>query len=198
MHAGHKYLAHDGPMHGFRMRGHLLIAVGLLGTTCGGRTPLATLPMGPESRDAGHLTPGAGELLPPTPGRVRCGASVCDRGYECCLRSGEGTPASIGCDWRSNAGCDGWPRTCDETADCGPGELCCWFLSYMPPSTWASICHNAGAGVVATSCPIGESIGCASDTDCTALGAPACVAQRCRGEVIQTCGLLPDLSCGPL
>ena len=182
----------------------LVAAPSVLCAACGGRTPLYTLAGGALPGDAGLLatsdtSPSAtqnGGLLPPTPGRVRCGAIVCAEGYECCIRYGEGNPASIGCDWRSNAGCPMWPRTCDETADCGPGELCCWFGSYSPPPTWASICHNAGPGRIATSCPAGP-VGCSNDADCNAVGAPRCVAQRCRGDIIQTCGLLPDPTCGP-
>jgi hypothetical protein len=183
-------------MHGFSTKGSLVLAMGIFYTACGGRTPLDTLAGGTASKDA-DLPTQEGGLLPPTPRRVRCGATVCAEGYECCLRDDEGSPAAIGCDWRSNAGCINWPRTCDETADCGPGELCCWFVSHSSPQTWASFCRNVGPGRTATSCSVTNGIGCSSDADCTAVGAPPCVAQRCRGDIIQTCGPLQDSSCDP-
>jgi hypothetical protein len=176
------------------LTGSLLVAVGVLCAACGGSAM-----NGNSAHDGGLLATWDGGLLPPTPGLVRCGEIVCAEGYECCVREGRGDPASIGCDARSNATCNGSAgrRKCDETADCGQGELCCWVVVHSPPATLASYCYSPGAGLAATNCPSLDSAGCGSEADCDAIGAPACVAQQCRGDIIQTCGYIPSESCPP-
>lgn len=173
----------------------------------GGRTPL--LPASPSQTPAPSAKTDASAsavpdaippdgLLPSTPGLVRCGAITCAKGEQCCLRE-QGSPASNGCDSRSNTGCRGSPdvRTCDETADCNPGELCCFGLWSSPPATLGSRCSYSPGGATRTACDLYEYIGCSSDDDCLAVSAPPCVAQRCRGDVLQTCGLLPSDWCPP-
>jgi hypothetical protein len=183
------------PVHGFLMRGDFLLALGILCAACDGSAPLHAN----SASDAGLLATWDGGLLGPTPGLVRCRETVCTEGYQCCVREGRGDPPSIGCDRRPSAVCNGSSgrRECDETADCGPGELCCWEMAYSPPPTMVSYCYSPGAGLAATNCPPMHLIGCGSEADCDAVGAPACVAQQCRGDIIQTCGYIPSDSCPP-
>jgi len=165
----------------------------------GGRTSLlpvglAETPTSPEGTDASA----SGGLLTSTPGVVRCGSITCTYGEQCCLRE-QGSPASNGCDSRSKTACHGTQdvRTCDETADCNPGELCCFGLWSSPPATLGSRCSLHFPGEAPTSCDLDKFIGCGSDDDCRAVSAPPCVAQRCRGDILQTCGLLPSGWCPP-
>ena len=171
------------------------MALGVLCAACSGSAPMH----GNSARDGGLLARWDGGLLPPTPGLVRCGEIVCADGYQCCVREERGDPASIGCDRRPSTVCDGSSgrRECDETADCGQDELCCWGVVYRPPATLASYCYSPSTGGGATSCPPLDLIGCGSEADCDAVGAPACVAQQCRGDIIQTCGYIPSDSCPP-
>jgi hypothetical protein len=130
-----------------------------------------------------------GGLLPSTPGQIRCGSITCGYGDQCCLRDfREGSPASNGCDSRAKGSCHGTQhiRTCDEPADCYPGEVCCWGFA---DRTITSLCHAIA------SCGTYYFTACGSDDDCRAAGEPTCVAQRCRGDIIQSCGPLPSGSC---
>jgi hypothetical protein len=136
-------------------------------------------------------------LLSPTPGVVRCGSIACARGYECCLRI-EGSPAAIGCGRRSEYDCpEGPTRWCDETADCNPGELCCMGPWSNRPALYGYCNNSMIPGAAVTSCDVNEYIACANDDDCRAVGALPCVAQRCRGDVLQTCGPIPTKWCPP-
>lgn len=131
-----------------------------------------------------------GGLLPPTqPGHVRCGATVCSPGNECCLAE-QGNPASNGCDSRSLPTCNGTQsvRDCDKQADCHPNEDCCISEFTSPPATLGSLCGPKG------SC---EYVGCASNADCADTDAGGCIAQRCRGDILQTCGLIATEECPP-
>jgi hypothetical protein len=177
-------------VHGFSTRGNLLLAVGILCTACQGSTTLH----GHSANDAGLLATWDGGLLPPTPGLVRCGAMVCAEGYRCCVREGRGDPPSVGCDRPSNLLCNGalLDRTCDETADCASGELCYWETQGVPQAL-TSYCQDA----TFLNAWAYSRIGCGSESDCDAVGAPACVAQECRGDIIQTCGYLPSDWCPP-
>ncbi len=135
-------------------------------------------------------------LLASTPGQVRCGSINCGYGDHCCLRV-EGRPASNGCDSRATATCNAilGTRVCDETADCNPGELCCWTLVTSPPPTIGSICvasNDALAGRYHC-----EYIACGSDDDCRAVGMPLCGAQQCRDDILQSCGLMDSGYCTP-
>ena len=135
-----------------------------------------------------------GGLLPPTPGQVRCGSSTCGEGDVCCLRD-EGRPASNGCDSKAKIrNCHGtdYARTCDETADCDAGMICCLGFATGPPPTIVSFC------VLLTDARGCDYIACGSDDDCRALGLPSCVAQRCRGDILQSCGqMASDNMCTP-
>jgi hypothetical protein len=141
-----------------------------------------------------------GGLLPSTPGSVRCGSFVCAPGYQCCVNR-QGSPASTGCGWRSANSCRLDARTCDEIADCGPGELCCIGVRYdYQAPTLESYCQYQSTTfreIQMTTCDRGYNIACGSDDDCNAVSAPPCVAQRCRGDVVQTCGRLPANWCPP-
>jgi len=150
----------------------------------GGRTPMpAGISGNPEEAawDGGLLSSG--------PGVVRCGSTVCAPGEKCCLRH-EDRPASIGCVSLSET-CGWGARSCDETADCDFGQLCCVMWLSSPPLTLGSRCHDS------LTCYRGDYVACGSNDDCRAIAAPPCVAQRCRGDVLQTCGALPSGSCPP-
>lgn len=172
----------------------------LLCVACGGaRTPLTDA--APVESSSGADTPIYldGALLPPTPGQIRCGSITCSDGDQCCLRE-KGSPASNGCDSRSKSTCHGTQsaRVCDQTADCYTGETCCWFITATPPATIGSGCYPSTNGSVNPDC-LGkrEWIACGSDDDCLAIGAPPCVAQRCRGDILQSCGPIPSEFCPP-
>lgn len=166
------------------------MALGVLCAACGGSAM-----NGNSAHDGGLLATWDGGLLPPTPGLVRCGEIVCAEGYECCVRESRGDPPSNGCDSPpSGAFCNGsqGTRRCDETADCGSGELCFWETEGIP-QTLTSFCQ----GAVFLGAWDYSRIGCGSEADCDAVGAPACVAQQCRGDIIQTCGYIPSDMCPP-
>lgn len=151
------------------------------GVACGGgRTPVA----GPRASSDATWD---GGLLSSTAGSVRCGPVLCLPGDKCCLRN-EGSPASIGCAPPSG---DCLPRTCDETADCDFGQLCCIVFMGSPPVTLGSRCHDG------LTCDRLDYIACGSDDDCRAVSAPPCVAQRCRGDVLQSCGPIAFSDCPP-
>jgi hypothetical protein len=38
---------------------------------------------------------------------------------------------------------------------------------------------------------------CGSNADCANSDGGTCIAQRCRGDILQTCGLLPTSFCPP-
>jgi hypothetical protein len=112
----------------------------------------------------------------------------------------EGSPADVGCDAKANSAClrMGNDRTCDETADCGPGEMCCVYMETVSVPTLNSYCHNSLTASPVTACRgDNEFIGCGNDDDCRAVGARPCVAQICRGQVVQTCGRPPSYWCTP-
>jgi hypothetical protein len=195
-----------GPIHIGRIFTPLLLVC----LACGLRTPLTDATRG-GSTSGGHdqtndQASWDGGLLASTPGQVRCGLLTCGYGGQCCLRL-EGRPASNGCDSPATPSCHGTPMTalpgapysvapyrreCDETADCNPGEICCWTDVADPPPTIASYCRSATEAQ--GDC---DYIACGSADDCRALGAPSCVAQRCRGDVLQSCGLMPSGYCTP-
>jgi hypothetical protein len=103
----------------------------------------------------------------------------------------DGDPAANGCGSLSQPTCNGTQdvRACDEQADCHPDEDCCYDVFTSPPATIGSRCGPRG------SCDL--AVGCASNADCAATDAGACVAQRCRGDILQTCGELPTEVCPP-
>lgn len=130
-------------------------------------------------------------LLPPSgPGYVRCGSTTCGPGDQCCLAE-QGDPAANGCDSLSLPTCNGTQdvRDCDEQADCHPDEDCCYDVFTSPPATIGSRCGPKG------SCDL--AIACGSDADCAQTNARQCVAQRCRGDILETCGELPTEDCPP-
>ena len=172
-----------------------------LSLACGGHTALATGDDGGgEAGVEGGGDGGEGRvdrpswdggLLPPSgPGYVRCGSATCGPGDQCCLVT-EGAPATNGCDSLSLATCNGTQdvRDCDEQADCHPDEDCCYDVFTSPPATIGSRCGPKG------SCDL--AIACASSADCAESDAGVCVAQRCRGDILETCGELPTAACPP-
>jgi hypothetical protein len=167
---------------------HTVPSSGSPDASSSGGPPTSTLPDGSSS----------GGQLSSTPGGVRCGSTTCARDEQCCLRD-EGSPASVGCAARSRTSCLGhsdW-RGCDETADCNPGELCCLFVQGLPATLDSFCIASPPGGSPPTPCGLYEFVGCGSDDDCRAASAPPCVAQRCRGDIVQTCGLIPSDWCPP-
>jgi hypothetical protein len=174
-----------------RTLGRLLSSALLLCVGCGLRTPLTDSASANSTSDSDYGSWDGG-LLASTPGQVRCGPLTCGQGQECCLRK-EGRPASDGCSSPGSSGATAcyW-RKCDESGDCAAGEFCYWIVLTSPPPTLGSYCvlspdASAGSGYVA----------CGSDEDCRAVGAPPCVAQRCRGDILQSCGRMPSEKCTP-
>lgn len=167
----------------------------LLCLACGGgRTPLADAAAAASGSGGDDQASWDGGLLASTPGRVRCGSITCGYGDKCCLRD-EGRPASKGCT-RLDDTCHGpRGRVCDETADCAPGEICCWGVFTSPPPSISSYCVPSTDGKV--TCDRNDFVACGSDDDCRAVGAPACVAQQCRADILQSCGLMPSSYCPP-
>jgi len=78
-------------------------------------------------------------------------------------------------------------RACDKQADCHSNEDCCYAVHTSPPATVGATCQPKGMCELA--------IACASDADCAGSDAGACFAQRCRGDILQTCGQLPTEAC---
>jgi hypothetical protein len=179
------------------------LMLGAMFVACGGRTQATT-----DSPDGGSTGPTTspndaqtwdGGLLASTPGAIRCGDTTCDPKLDyCCLRSG-GDPITNGCTSRDNIACpDGSQvrRSCDQTSDCGPSELCCTEQVTSPPVSLGSSCQPASQWPDA-GCGPEAYVTCGSDSDCAAVGEPSCVAQKCRGDIYQTCGLMPSEECDP-
>lgn len=180
--------------------GRILRPLLLLCVACGGgRSPLTDTTAALSTSEGDTQTSWDGGLLASTPDQIRCGSITCGYGDQCCLRR-EGSPASNACDSRSKGTCNGTQgtRVCDETADCYPGENCCWNIISTPPATIGSGCYPSANGSVNPDC-IGKRqwIACGSDDDCHAAGAPPCFAQRCRGDILQSCGPIPSEFCPP-
>lgn len=178
------------------------LVLGAAFVACGGRTATTTDTqpgLGSSTSSTHDAQTWDGGLLASTPGAVRCGDTTCDPKLDyCCLRV-DGDPITNGCTSRLNAACaDGSQvrRSCDQTSDCGPSELCCTESVSGPPQSLGSYCQpesqwpDAGCGPDAY-------VTCGSDSDCTAIGEPSCVAQKCRGDIYQTCGLMPSEQCDP-
>ena len=130
-------------------------------------------------------------LQPPTPNAIRCGGRTCDATKEyCCTSGGNGGAGGGGTFNTCSPTFCPQRRECDETADCLGTDVCCFSVVSSPPPVLASHCAPRGE------CGSDYAwIGCGSQEDCTALGAPECVAQTCRGSHVQTCGPVRRTSC---
>jgi len=127
--------------------------------------------------------------LPPTPNQVRCGSALCDATKEYCCAGAGGSGGGGPFETCGSAFC-GFRRECDETADCVGTEVCCYSVFASPPPILGSRC------VQRSECGIsGYWFGCGTQADCSAVGAPACVAQECGGATIQTCGPVTRSAC---
>jgi hypothetical protein len=176
--------------------GRIFTPLLLLCVACGsGRTSLTDTTVAVSTSDGDDQASWNGGPLAATPGQVRCGSITCGVGDKCCLRQ-EGRPASNGCALLNDT-CHGTQdtRVCDETADCAPGEICCLGVFSDPPPTIGSYCVPSTDGKA--SCDRNDFVACGSDDDCRAVGAPSCVAQRCRADILQSCGLMPSSYCPP-
>jgi hypothetical protein len=134
--------------------------------------------------------PDASVPLRTTPKRMSCGDRVCDMDAHCCLsrpNESDQSPTLTSC---SRSFCS-MRRECDESADCVSGEICCYSVVSSPPSVLGSYCGlRAKCGVDAESW-----IACGKPQDCSNVDAPACVAQKCAGTIVQACGQIPRAAC---
>jgi hypothetical protein len=166
---------------------------GVAGTTgAAGTTPAAGVnghagTIGGAGTTGGTSGEGSDPTLPlaPTPNQIRCGAATCPVETDYCCSSADDT-----FDLCSPTFC-GVRRECDETADCLPGEVCCYRVFLSPPPAVGSTCVPKGQ------CSFEGLtwIACSSQSDCQAEGAPACVAQQCRSATLQTCGPITRTDC---
>lgn len=167
----------------------------------------ATGGMGPDSGgtssgeggagDAGSATGGTGAasggnapmLDDPTPGQTRCGGTLCDSSSEYCCSGMAGSGGGTGFEMCSATFCP-FRRECDEPSDCVGGDVCCYSVFMSPPPIMGARC------IPAAECMSDyDWLGCATQADCEAQGAPACVSQPCGGGTIQTCGPVRRSSC---
>jgi hypothetical protein len=134
--------------------------------------------------------PTTGELSQePTPGMIRCGDSLCDSYTQYCCSGLGGSGSGSGFETCSDSFCSA-RRECDETSDCVGTEVCCFSVISSPPPILAATCQQP------EQCGYdGSYIGCGSQADCDAAGAPDCVAQPCGGATIQTCGPITRSFC---
>jgi hypothetical protein len=82
--------------------------------------------------DAGRPDAAASSPAVSNAGKVTCGATTCDvgEGQSCCGTDTGPTSGTCG----DNGGCPDFEAQCDEAADCGDGEVCCfgygaWFCA---------------------------------------------------------------------
>lgn len=119
---------------------------------------------------------------PSTPGSIRCGDALCDAATQYCCSGMGGSGNGSGFETCSDTFCPE-RRACDEPSDCVGTEVCCFSVVSSPPPILASYCAQP------QECAFpGIYLGCGSQADCDALGAPDCVAQPCGGGTLQTCG----------
>jgi hypothetical protein len=124
-----------------------------------------------------------------TPGQIRCGGAMCESYTEYCCSGAGGNGNGSGFESCSSSSCP-LRRECDETADCVGTEVCCFSVVASPPPVLASSCEEP------EQCAFdGYWIGCGSQADCDAIGAPGCVAQPCGDQTIQTCGPITRSAC---
>jgi hypothetical protein len=180
-------------------------------THTGGSAPEDGAGMGGE---AGNAPPHPDLPQDPTPGRIRCGSTTCDAQSQLCCSGmagsgvGGASPADSGAGGLSASGSGAggsgigtgfescsptfcpYRRECDEPADCIGTEVCCFHVVASPPAVLASSCQQPEM------CAFdGYWLGCGSQDDCAAAGAPDCVAQVCKGQTIQTCGPITRTAC---
>ncbi|HEX7666414.1 MAG TPA: hypothetical protein VF407_17935 [Polyangiaceae bacterium] len=175
----------------------------LVFVACGGEVSA----VGPDGGASGHGSTASapksiddgwdGGLIGPTPGTIRCGDTDCDKATQDCCIAHDVTPATNGCAKKGQIQCNGTQvrRECDEEADCNPDEFCCAADVEGLPVSIGMYCVNPKLNGMPPGCGLGELVACSSDADCDAVGQPACVSQVCRGNVLQTCGLLPSSWC---
>ena len=144
----------------------------------------------PDSSPPDAASPNTDLPLASTPKRIRCGPSVCNIDASCCLSRpdpSELSPTLTAC---SNDFCS-MRRECDQTADCGQGQICCYSVVSSPPAVVGSYCTvpaNCGGGTPSW-------VACGTQADCSNLGAPPCMAQQCAGTIVQACGPIPYSAC---
>lgn len=125
----------------------------------------------------------AGTPLPSDPGYVQCGGQPCESATSyCCDDNAANTEKCVP---QTVSACGGYRRSCDESADCPAGTVCCLIAPQMPWIEYTTWCGS--------SCGADSFLQvCKSDAECT--GVP-CVTQPCHGETISTCGALPSAPC---
>lgn len=162
----------------------LLVAAAVLAFAACGRSdldPVATT--GASGGTSGGGGTVGGLQLPPTPGFILCGASLCSASsQQCCLGVGASGALAASCQTPA-ATCEGASLQCDEPADCPPSEVCCFGLltSAAGPSA-ASVVLGSRCGGRATCVGVGRLILCRKDSDC-GVGGGVC----CPGIGMPTC-----------
>lgn len=127
--------------------------------------------------------------LPPTPGLLLCGSTICIAAtQQCCLGLGaSGLDAQC---VRPGTACPGATVQCDEPADCPSSKVCCaGFLSSSGAGTGGAASAGGIAGLsIGSRCETragcsgaGELILCRADNDCAA--GTVC----CPGLGVSTC-----------
>jgi hypothetical protein len=174
-----------------------------------GTTSTSTSPTGAgdasvdSASDAGAPADASADapLVPaaPDPGKLACGGETCTvPGSVCCVSSIAPGGAADHCAIDGTA-CGAPNDGCDETADCGQGQICCTGAGALPLDASVSgievtFCIDQSEP---TSCIPHAGVGnssiqvCKTDAECKN-GQP-CALQRCFGRVLQTCG--PDPEC---
>ncbi len=142
----------------------------------GSMTPDASVD--PDSGSTSDASAGPGS----DPGFIQCGGAPCisEINY-CCDEPSTNTQKCVPL---STSACGGYRISCDETADCSAGTVCCTHLSNTSFFDYSTSCQmDCGTESYPT---------CKSDNECN--GVP-CVSQVCHGATIWTCGPIPMANC---
>lgn len=123
---------------------------------------------------AGGDTGTGGPALPPAdPGHVACGAGACAVMLAICCEQADADTCQS-----SSASCKGGVvASCDEAANCPMNQVCC--VTGTGPAGLETSCQP--------SCQGGSPQSCRASAECGG-GPGACVAWRCAGSVVATCG----------
>ena len=166
------------PLSPFRCRswfwfGPLLVVAQLLGAGGCGRSELEPVGVGNVgSGGRGGTSGGAGgsTQLPPTPGLILCGTTICvASAQQCCL--GLGASGLDGQCVAPGAACPGATVQCDEPADCPSKQVCC-----------AGLLSTSSGGAGSSGLIPGLSIGSRCETRTACSGAGQLVVCRANSD----------------
>ncbi len=141
---------------------------------------------GPPVFDSGSLDGAVSD-----PKSITCNGMPCavPANY-CCDEGMFPNPGPQKCVPNTTSSCGGRRRSCDETADCNSGDVCC-----IPPNAALALSYNSLC-VLAANCsgmdPYSYRM-CKSSLECPVN--VTCVTQPCHGYVISTCGGIPAQRC---